>query len=339
MRQLTVTAPRHVSWSEVPAPQLSGPRAALVRPIAIATCDFDHLIVSGAVGAPPPIAIGHELVAQVIEVGSAVRTLAPGDQVLVPFQIACGECQACRRGHTSACAAVPWLSCYGLGAMAGDWGGAAADLVRVPYADAMLVPLPPGLAPSDAAAMSCNVVDAYRCVGPQLAAHPGADVLIVAGAFANIALYCVAIARGLGAGRIDFVSQDSRLTERAARLGARIVSSAEELSEMDYPITVDASMDPALLSAAVRATARAGVCTISTMYASPDVQLPLFAMFERCITLHTGQPHARAFIDPVLELWRAGKLDLAPVVDAVLDWEDAPRAFSAGVGKLVCVRQ
>jgi alcohol dehydrogenase len=221
--------------------------------------------------------------------------------------------------------------------MAGEWGGAAADLVRVPYADAMLVPLPAGLAPRDAAAMSCNVVDAYRCVGPQLAARPGADVLIVAGAFANIALYCVAIARGLGAGRIDFVSHDSLLAARAQLLGARIVPAAE-LEPMRYPISVDASMDPSLLSAAVYATARAGVCTVSTMYASPEVRLPLFAMFERCITLHTGQPHARALLDQVLALWSGGKLDLAPVVDAVLDWEEAPQAFSAGRGKLVCVR-
>ena len=72
---------------------------------------------------------------------------------------------------------------------------------------------------------------------------------------------------------------------------------------------------------------------------SPDVRLPLFAMFERCITLHTGQPHARALIDPVLALWRDGKLDLGSLVDDVLDWEDAPRAFSAAHGKLVCVRE
>lgn len=338
MRQLILSAPGQLRWTEAPAPDLSGPHGALVEPIAVATCDFDHLLVSGRQPAAWPLAIGHEFVARVLRVGDEVRKFAPGDVVIVPFQISCGSCAACARGQTSACARVPWLSCYGLGALAGDWGGAASDVVSVPYADAMLVRLPEGLAPHDAAAISCNVVDAYRTVGPQLAAHPGAEVLVVAGAFANISLYTIAIARGLGAGRVDFCTRDAHLAERAARLGAQILESPEQLESMRYPITVDASMDVALLRAAVRATAPGGVCTVSTMYPGDDTPLPLFAMFERCLTLQTGQPHVRTLIEPVLGLVARDVLQPGVLTDELVTWDDAPRAFAAGRGKYVCTR-
>jgi alcohol dehydrogenase len=176
MRELILSAPGQLRWTEARAPELSGPHGALVEPIAVATCDFDHLLVSGRQPAAWPLAIGHEFVARVLQVGDEVRSFTPGDVVIVPFQISCGSCAACERGQTSACARVPWLSCYGLGALAGNWGGAASDVVSVPYADAMLVRLPAGLAPHDAAAVSCNVVDAYRTVGPQLAARRQARV-------------------------------------------------------------------------------------------------------------------------------------------------------------------
>ena len=61
-----------------------------------------------------------------------------------------------------------------------------------------LVPAPDGFAAHELAALSCNVVDAYRAVGPQLAQKPGAEVLVVGGAFVNIALYAVVLARGRG---------------------------------------------------------------------------------------------------------------------------------------------
>ena len=68
-----------------------------------------------------------------IAVGDDVTTVAPGDRVIVPFQISCGACGACRRGHTESCASVPERSMYGLGPIAGlDGGGFMSDVVRVP---------------------------------------------------------------------------------------------------------------------------------------------------------------------------------------------------------------
>jgi threonine dehydrogenase-like Zn-dependent dehydrogenase len=340
MPNLVLTSPHQLEWRSEPVPVLSGPSSALVRPIAVATCDFDHLLVSGLFGAANAFSIGHECVARVLEVGPEVTRVRPGDRVIVPFQVSCGACPACRRGQSSACSQVPWLACYGLGEPAGDYGGLASDVVLVPYADAMLVPLPHSLKPEAAAAIGCNIVDAYRCVVPQLQAQPGASVLIVSGAFANIALYAVALAKAVSPdSRIRFYDPRPAVAQRAARLGADVVESVGALEGLGCDITVDASMDRDLLAALIRATARGGTCTVSTMYAEALTALPLLTMFERCLTLQTGQPHARSLIEPVLALIGTGKFDPAVITDEVVPWRDAPRAFAAGSGKRICVRE
>src|SRR6476620_10909741 len=74
MQQLTFVGTRRLEWREVPDPVLGTPDAALVRPVAVATCDLDAGIVSGNAPLPGPFAFGHEFVADVVAVGDAVRT-------------------------------------------------------------------------------------------------------------------------------------------------------------------------------------------------------------------------------------------------------------------------
>jgi alcohol dehydrogenase len=209
----------------------------------------------------------------------------------------------------------------------------------VPFADAMLVPLPAGVSAVDAASVSCNVTDAYRSVAALAGELPGARVLVASGAFRNIAMYSVVIARALGAAGVDFLDPDPAVRARATALGARVLETPEEIEDGAYPITVDASMDPALLVRAIHATAPAGMCTASTMYLGDATPLPLFTMFQRCVTFRTGQPDVRKDMAPVLELLASRRLDLSSVTDAIVDWEEAPAAFRRGQGKVVCVRQ
>ena len=88
-----------------------------------------------------------------------LRGVEVGGRYLVPFQISCGACERCRRGLTGNCATVPPLSMYGFGKLGGQWGGMLSDLALVPYADAMLVPLPEGVEPALVPSAADNMTD------------------------------------------------------------------------------------------------------------------------------------------------------------------------------------
>ena len=119
--------------------------------------------------------MGHETVARVTHIGDKVKDIKLKQLVVVPFQINCGICGACQRGITAECEAVPRLSAYGLSCLNGvEYGGGLADSMSVPYADAMLMPVPEHISPVYLAAMADNLPDGFRTVAPYLALHPGA---------------------------------------------------------------------------------------------------------------------------------------------------------------------
>ena len=98
MRQLTCSAPNTIEWQDVPAPRLQGDGEALVRPLAVARCDIDLFLTSGLFPSRGPFALGHECVAEILELGDAVRGLEVGQRVVVAFQVSCGTCGSCAAG-------------------------------------------------------------------------------------------------------------------------------------------------------------------------------------------------------------------------------------------------
>ena len=338
MQQLTMTADRQVEWWDVPAPALQGPGEALVRPLAVALCDLDQPILRGDAPIPGPIAIGHEFVAEVTEVGDEVRAVAPGDRVVVPFQISCGACVRCRRGQTGDCTSVAPRSMYGFGVFGGDWGGALSDLVRVPFAEAMLVAAPAGIAPAVLASASDNIPDGWRTVAPHLAQRPGADVLDRGRRRAqHRALRRRRRARP-GAGRVLYADVDAGRLAVAESLGAEVVEGPPEGSYGEFPVTVDASGVHAGLHAALRSTEPGGVCTSIGIYYEPLTPVPLLEMYTTGVTLVTGRAMARATMPAVLERIAAGDLHPDRVTSNVVSWEQAAEAVAEAQTKLVIER-
>jgi threonine dehydrogenase-like Zn-dependent dehydrogenase len=339
MQQLTYTAPKALEWREAPAPQLSSDAAALVRPVAVATCDLDALIIQGVSPFAPPFAIGHECVAEVLEVGDAVSSLQPGQLVSVPFQISCGSCDACRAGHSSNCEGVAFMSSYGFGPAVEQWGGFLADVVCVPYAEHMLVPVPNGLDPAAVASVSDNISDAWRTVAPALAEHPGADVLVVGGAGpGSIGLYAAGLAVALGSESVLYVDADASRRETAARLGAQTLAETPKRVG-PYPITVDASADPEGLGLALRSTAPDGICTSAAIYFGEPPALPLLEMYTKGITFRTGRANAREAMPHVLDLAASGAIHPELVTTSVVPWTDGADALlESGWTKLVIAR-
>lgn len=336
MRQLTFVDTGRLEWHQVPDARLQGPGEAVVRPIAVARCDVDLPIVSGLTPFRPPFAFGHEFVAEIVALGDGVTNLREGQTVLVSFQITCGECDCCRRGITGSCSSVPTGAAYGFGAQ-GDWGGALSDLVRVPFADAMLVPVPDGIDPI-AVASPDNLADGWRTVGPYLADWPGAPVLIVAGLAASVGLYATAIAIALGSSRVDYVDTDRERLELARSLGANPIEGPPPERLGPYLITVDTSANPAGLGCALKSLEPGGVCTSVGIYFAPETPVPLLHMYRTGVTFKTGRVNAHAVTPHVLDLVQSGRLQPQRLTTKTASWQDAAEALLEPSVKVVITR-
>lgn len=212
-----------------------------------------------------------------------------------------------------------------------------SDLLRVPYAEAMAVPLPTNLSPIDCAAVGCNLVDIYRTIAPHLGEFPNARVLILSGLAPNMALYAVVLAKALGASSIDFVDSDPQRIVQAEALGARPLSTGSGGPAGVYPIIVDCSGNEKRLRDGLMALAPDGVCT-SVWPMVGSFKLPVGAMFLRNGHYITGQPHALALIEPILALMQKTGISTRSIPIDVLPWEDASKAFGYGKIKRVFVR-
>lgn len=341
MRQLTFIEPGTVRWEEGPDPQPADAAAAVVRPLAVARCDLD--IAMAAFGIfPGPFAVGHETVAEVVEVGEEVASVSPGDRVIVPFQVSCGSCPACGGSRYAAC--EPYKAragaAFGFGEAGGGHGGAVADLLEVPAADHMLIAAPASLPDAVACTLPDNVLDGYRAVAPGLRAYPGEEVLVVGGAAPSIGLYAVASAFALGAGSVRFADSDPERCAAAEALGAVI----EEV-DGEWPrrferalIVVDNVLEPEGLHAALRSTDGYGFCTSVAIHFGETTPMPLLEMYTRGITYHTSRADSRRLLPEVIELVEAGRLDPAAVPTTTSGWESADEAWLEPAIKLVVER-
>ena len=342
MRALVFRGPMALAWEEVETPQLVEPRDALVRPIAVARCDLDPAIALGLYPMPAPFVMGHEMVGEVVAVGDAISNVRLGDKVIVPFQLSCMTCAPCLRGHTNACVNVPSGTAFGLGPHGGiDLGGALAELVRVPWADVMLIPLPEGMDPVAAAGIPDNVSDGYRCVAAPLAERPGAPVLVVGGLAPSVGLYAVMAALALGAERVVYVDDDAARLELAAAAGAEVVNAKDQWDSLKlaerFPIVVDANvLDPGR-NFALRSVEPCGVCTSVSGGASSRSNLPLQSMYLKGVRYEIGRVHACATARPVLDLVSSGALDPARIINKVVPFSEAVEGMILPVTKVVFV--
>ncbi|HTY33828.1 zinc-dependent alcohol dehydrogenase [Mycobacterium sp.] len=341
MRQLTFEETGRYAWRETPEPQITAPEQALVRPLEVACCDLDVAVCHGRLPLPPGYAVGHEGLAEVVAVGDDVKSVRTGERVVVPFQISCGTCHECRRGVTGSCSSGPLMAMYGMAPIAGlDGGGFMSDLVLVPYADAMLIPVPDAVEPISIASLSDNIPDGWRTVGPftdELNALDPADRRVLVVGRLSIGLYSAAFGVALGA-HVDYVDTDPQRLAAAEKLGAVVHDVAKPDKSWDpYPVTVHTTGDAATLSATLRATWADGVCTDTGIYPEYKVEMPLLPMYTRGVRFVTGRVSARTVIPRVLELLADG-LDLSPAVDRVVAWEDAPSAWPTMTGKTVFTR-
>ncbi len=299
MRHVVFIAPGKLEWRETVDARLQSPDEAIVRPVVIGRCDLDRLYLAGHMPLAEGEPIGHEIIGEIVDLGErASRTFRIGQRVIVAAQISCGECASCKRGSTGRCTSVPFGASYGMG-RAGNFGGALAERIRVPYATAMLVPLPDMLEPATAIGIADMATDAWRAVGPALADRPSGRVLVTAGPCPVISLYAAGLAVCQKAGIVDYVDPDLSRQAIARAYGANAFGSIAETSGA-YDVIVDGASDASVLVEAVnRCSPDAIVTSIAPPFTAPA--LPMLAMYHKGITWRVGRPDCRAGHDDAID--------------------------------------
>lgn len=149
MRALTWHGQRDVRVDTVPDPVVVDPTDVIVRVTSTGICGSDlHLYELFGPFLDAGDILGHEAMGIVEEVGPGVRTLVPGDRVVVPFNISCGTCWMCGQGLQSQCETTQ-VTEYGMGAslfgytkLYGQVPGGQAEFLRVPFGDTLPVKVP-----------------------------------------------------------------------------------------------------------------------------------------------------------------------------------------------------
>jgi alcohol dehydrogenase len=139
MKALVYHGPAVKDWEDVPDPVIRDDTDAIVRVESTTICGTDLHILKGDT---PEVSagriLGHEAVGTIEAVGTGVKSVRPGDRVLVSCISACSRCQSCREGSSGQCTGGGgWILGYMI-------DGTQAEYVRVPFADTSTYPLPEG---------------------------------------------------------------------------------------------------------------------------------------------------------------------------------------------------
>lgn len=141
MKAVTWQGPRKMSVETVPDPGLEQPNDAVVEITSTAICGSDlHLYEALGPFMTPGDIVGHEPMGRVVEAGRE-SNLAIGDRVVIPFQIACGDCYYCNKGLQTQCETTQMTETgmgaplFGYSQLYGAVPGGQAEFLRVPHAD------------------------------------------------------------------------------------------------------------------------------------------------------------------------------------------------------------
>jgi threonine dehydrogenase-like Zn-dependent dehydrogenase len=230
MKALTWHGKRDVRVEDVPDPQLEQPTDAIVRVTSTAICGSDlHLYeVLGPFLSPGDI-LGHESMGVVEEVGPDVHHIAPGDRVVVPFNISCGSCWMCERGLFAQCettqnrATGKGAALFGYTELYGSVPGGQAEYLRVPQAHFGPIKVPEGTPDERFLFLSDILPTAWQAVA--FADLPPGGTLAVLG-LGPVGQFTARIARHLGASRVIGIDSVPERLAMARRHGIEVIDTA-----------------------------------------------------------------------------------------------------------------
>jgi alcohol dehydrogenase len=288
MRAAVLFGPGDVRVERVPDPVLPGPAGAIVTIERTAICGSDlHLYHDAPTG--NGVQLGHEAIGTVAEVGPQVRTVRPGDRVLVSGVVGCGVCRSCLVGLPNVCEA-------GLATAFGttlDLPGGQAEAMAVPFADTFVLPIPEGVS-DEAAVLLTDILPTGYLGALRADIRPGGTVAVVGlGPVGVMALQCALL---FGPARVFAIDVVPERLARAAQLGAEPIDAREAAgSAQVMAATGGRGADSVIEAVGVDATvldalscaATGGTVSVVGVNLSAALPFPMGLVFLKSLTLRT----------------------------------------------------
>jgi alcohol dehydrogenase len=310
MRALVYHGPGQKGWEEVPDPEITDDSDIIVQVDTTTICGTDLHILHGDVPeVRPGTILGHEAVGTVVEAGDQVHRIRIGDRVLVSCVSACGTCRFCREAR------------YGLCAEGGGWvlghhiDGTQAELVRVPYPDTSVYPVPDGVSDEEALMLADILPTGYEVGVLAGGVRPG-DVVAVVGA-GPVGLSAITCARLFSPSHVIAIDRSDSRLKKAAEFGADItVNDVTEdpaavvgklTGRLGADVTIEAVGTPETFELAVKLARPGGRIANIGVHGQPAL-LHLEQQWARDITVTTGLVDASSTAT-LMRLMAAGQLD------------------------------
>jgi threonine dehydrogenase-like Zn-dependent dehydrogenase len=248
MKALTWQGNLDVRVTDAPDPRIQEPNDAIIAVTSTAICGSD-LHLYGVLGPylSPGDVLGHEAMGIVTEVGPDITNLAPGDRVVIPFNISCGHCWMCSRGLYAQCETTQvrehgkGAALFGYTSLYGSVPGGQAQFLRVPQAQFGPVKLPQDGPDERYLFLSDVLPTAYQAV--VYADTPKDGTLAVLG-LGPIGQFSARIARHLGIERVIGVDPVPERRAAAARFGVETVDLGETTGTADRLIEMTGGRGP-----------------------------------------------------------------------------------------------
>ncbi|MET9403036.1 alcohol dehydrogenase catalytic domain-containing protein [Kitasatospora sp. NPDC002965] len=322
-----------------------GPGKVRVRLRAASLCHSDLSAMSGVLPHPAPFVPGHEGAGDVVEVGEGVTDVAVGDRVVLCWMAPCGRCTHCERGRGHLCvASLRRLGAPGFrfGAESGfveasGFYGTGTFAEEVVVDRDAVVPVPADLPYEPAALIGCGVTTGIGAAVHTARVEPGASVAVIGAG--GVGVSAVQGARVCGAGRIAVVDPVASRRERALAFGATEALAPEELKAAakalpggGFDYVFEAVGRSATVRAGYDAARRGGAVVVIGAGAQDDLAKfsmgELFFNEKRLLpSLYGGAPVPRT-VALVVELWRAGRIDLAGMITHRVGLADVNEALA-----------
>lgn len=313
-----------------------GSGEVVVRVRAAGLCQTDLSLSSGAFGQTMPVILGHEGAGEIVEVGPGISSVSIGDRVLITWVPPCGKCYHCVRHETYICSERKRS-----GDRAGDSNlsvgdkdvqsglGTATFSEETVLPESAVVPLPDDIPFEYAALLGCAVPTGFGAAVNSAQIAPGDSVLVIG--CGAVGLSAVQGARIAGAA--ELVAVDPLESRRAAaeRLGATHSYSpdadpVEALTDAPgFDVVIDAVAHSSTIATAWAKARRGGRVVVVGAGRPEDMvefsALELFHDEKRLIGSYYGTSDMRRELPRLIALWRTGRLDLAEMIDEVVDIE------------------